>query len=87
VDFNITAGSEVIGRYEPVSSLTLSNTSLNKTYVANNILTQNTVTVPKKAKLVGGTDIDIKPDFATNTGSKFRALVKESVQSPLRYFI
>jgi len=85
--FNIVAGSEIIGRYEPViDSLKLSNRSLNRTYSANHIIAETNVVVPEEAKLKAGTDIKLKPNFTAYDGSHFNALIDVSVLSFKRYY-
>jgi RHS repeat-associated protein len=85
--FNIIAGKEVIGRYEPeIDSLKLSNLSLNRTYSARHIVTGTQVVVPTEAELKAGTDIRLKPGFTTLDGSNFNALIDNSILTPQRYY-
>jgi len=85
--FNIIAGKEAIGRYEPViDSLKLSNLSLNRTYSAKHIVAGTQVVVPTDAELKAGTDIRLKPGFTTLDGSTFNALIDNTVLTPQRYY-
>jgi RHS repeat-associated protein len=85
--FNIIAGSEVIGRYEPsIDSLNLTNRSLNRTYRAKKINAEINVTVPVSAKFKVGTRAYLKPGFTTAAGSNFEAKVDAGVLNPARYY-
>ena len=67
--FNIIAGNEIIGRYEPViDTLRLSNLSLNRTYSANNIIAEKNVVVPEGYEIGFDLEQDRKNFTVTESG-------------------
>jgi len=86
--FNINAGKETIGRFAPTPvDLYFSNTILNGTYEAANLITvENNVTVIGPTILKAGNTINLKPGFTAGYGNNFTAMIEAVPNTANRYY-
>ena len=86
--FNIIAGGETIGRFEPISAeeMTFSSLTLSGTYTANTINTGSGVTVSGTATLRAGRDIQLGAGFSVPSGAVFNALTSIELLNPTRFY-
>jgi len=85
--FNITSGSENLGRYEPLlDELKLMNIILNKKYTGNKIIVGPNVTVTGTAELKAGTSITLKPGFTAVAGCSLYAHIDPAAATLTRFY-